>query len=496
MGLIDKSRSDYLSKTLFIKGLQCHKNLFLNKYHPELKDEVSEALMAIFNRGSEVGIVAQQLFPGGVNIPYEGQTKDAQVRQTQHEIEKGTSTIYEASFVYDGSFVKVDILHKTNNRWNLYEVKSPTGMEDVHIDDVAFQYYVLQNAGLDVSRACLVHINNQYTKNGSLELDKLFVIRDLTDVVKEKQPFIASEIQKQKDMLKSREPEIDIGEHCKNPYQCAFKGHCWAHIPEQSVFSIKGRGVDKFGLYRKGVIRMEDIPRDILNRDQLIQVEGMLSRKNLINANQIKKFIGSLWYPLCFLDFETFDTPIPPFDGTRPYQKIPFQYSLHCLESEGRELKHHEFLGNPEADPRRHLIEKLVHEIPDNACVLAYNMTFEKKVLKDLSEWFPEYKAKIETITANIRDLMVPFKAKHCYLWQMNGSYSLKLVLPALVPDMGYNGMEISDGGMASNRYLTMSQIKDPDEIQKIRNALLDYCCLDTLAMVKIVEKLRELTLS
>ena len=488
-----KRNTSYLSKTLFIKGLQCHKALYLQKYHPELKDDVSDAKEALFSSGRDVGVFAQQLFPGGVEIPYEDQALSDQIKQTQTEIKKGTATICEAAFSYKGAFCKVDILNKGKKGWEIYEVKSSTGMKDVYYDDVAFQYYVLKNTGLSVSKASLVHLNNQYVKNGEIKANKLFTIQDLTKIAKKMKPDISRELKKQRKMLKGDIPDIDIGEYCDNPYDCDFAGYCWSHIPENSIFDLRERGVNKFDLYRQGIIRMKDIPKDMLNFKQGIQVKGTLKKKNHIIKANIRNFLKSLWYPLYFLDFETFMLPIPLFDGTRPYQQIPFQYSLHYLKRKRAKLKHHEFLASPNCDQRKELTGKLINEIPGNACVLAYNMSFEVKILESMAAWFPEYSDRIEAIIGNMRDLMAPFRSKDCYSWQMNGAYSIKLVLPALVPGLNYDEMEISNGGMAMDAYSTMCQTEDPRELERIRKALFEYCKLDTLGMVKIVEKLKKI---
>ncbi|MEA3429287.1 MAG: DUF2779 domain-containing protein [Thermodesulfobacteriota bacterium] len=487
-----KKKASYFSKTLFIKGLQCHKALYLQKYHPELKDDISDAKEALFGSGRDVGVFAQRLFPGGVEIPYEDKTLSDQIKQTQAEIKRGTATIYEAAFGYKGAFCKVDILHKGKKGWEIYEVKSSTGMDDVYYDDVAFQYYVLKNTGLSVSKASLVHLNNQYVKNGKIKAGKLFAVQDVTKIAKKMKPDISRELKKQRKMLKGNIPDIDIGEYCDNPYECDFASYCWSHIPENSVFDLRERGVNKFDLYRQGIIRMKDIPKDMLNFKQGIQIEGTLKKKNHIIKENIRDFLKSLWHPLYFLDFETFMPPIPIFDGTRPYQQIPFQYSLHYLKRKGVKLKHHEFLASPNCDQRKELTEKLINEIPDNACVLAYNMSFEVKILESMAVWFPEHSDRIENITGNMKDLMAPFRSKDCYLWQMNGSYSIKAGLPALIPELSYDEMEISNGGMAMDAYSTMRQTEDLKELERIRKALLTYCKLDTLGMVRIVEKLRE----
>jgi len=484
-----------LSKSLFLNGLQCHKSLYLLKYHPELKDEISDFKKVLFQSGEEVGKFAQKLFPGGVEVAYESLSYSEQLERTKSEIEKGTSTIYEATFSNDGVFVKVDILHKGKEGWELYEVKSSTGLKDIYIDDIAVQYYTLTGSGLLVSKAFLVHINNEYVREGEVEAKRLFIIKDLTDIIREKQGFVAEELDKQKEMLKGDMPEIDIGEHCSKPYVCNFKGHCWKHIPEDSIFSLrdKGKGINKFDLYRQGIIHLKDVSKGILPNHQRIQLEGTLEKKDVINIDGVKKFIDSIWYPLYFLDFETtFMNPIPMFDGTRPYQTVPFQYSLHYLEREGAELRHCEYLAPAGVDPRKELIEKLMNELPDDACVVVYNKSFEKGTLSSLKRWFPEHKERIANIINNLRDLMILFDKKVVYYWQLNGSYSLKNVLPALVPEMSYEGMEVNDGEMAANAYFQMQESKDSDEIEHIRKALLEYCKMDTLAMARIVEKLRE----
>ncbi len=494
MATVKRKSNLYLSKSLFIRGLQCHKSLYLHKYHPDLKDEISEAQESLFQSGINVGLYAQRLFPGGVEIPFDHISLSEQFDRTMTEIEKGTGILYEPAFSYDNVFAKVDILQKGVEGWEIYEVKNATKIKDVYLNDAAVQHYILKGTGLPISKAFLVHINNQYVRQGEIEVDKLFTIQDLTDTVVEKQGYVEDEIKKMREMLRSEQPDIGIGGHCSDPYDCDFHGHCWQHIPEDSIFNLKGNGPDKFELYRKGIIHLKDVPKDILPKNQRIQLKGALEKKNIVDKEAIKKFLDSLWYPVCFLDFETtFMVPIPMFDGTKSYQQVPFQYSLYYLENEKAELKHYEYLAPANVDPRKELIEKLLDEIPEDACVLVYNKSFETKILNYLKEWFPEYTDQIENIIGNLMDLMVPFQRKNIYYWEMEGSYSIKYVLPALVPELSYEGMEVSDGAMASNAWLNTWELDDPEEIEKIRNALLEYCKLDTLGMVEILKKLREM---
>lgn len=492
----ENQSNPFLSKSLFIQGRQCLKSLWLHKYRPELKAELTKAQEALFQSGTDVGILAQQLFPGGIEIPYEGLSHAEQIEQTRAAIEGGIETIYEATFLHDSIFVKVDILHHGTRGWEIYEVKASTEVKDVHVFDAALQCHVLCGAGLDVARVAIVHVNSGYVRFGELDVNQLFTIEEITRQAEELQPFIREEIIRQRTMLQGDMPAFDIGPHCSDPYECDFTGHCWSHIPEDSVFDLRGRGVDKFGLYRQGIVRQADIPLDKLNAAQRFQVEATLGKKDSVDMKKVRDFLASLWYPLCFLDFETFTSAVPLFDGSRPYQQIPFQYSLHRLETADGEPEHFEYLASPAIDPREELLLKLLSEIPENACVLTYNQTFELGVLSGLAELFPVHKQRVGRLKAGVRDLMTPFRSRHLYLWQMKGSYSIKKVLPALVPELSYSGLEIADGGAAMDAWHVMSSLDDPSEVEKIRAALLEYCKLDTLAMVWILERMREITAS
>lgn len=478
-----------LSKSQFIRGLQCHKSLWLYRNRPELR-EVSEAQEATFASGTEVGQFAQELFPGGIEIPYGELSLKEQVAQTLQAM-KTHKVIYEATFEHDGVLVKVDILKKGARGWELYEVKSSTQLKEVHIHDAAIQCHVLTGAGVRVSKVVLVHIDNSYVRKGAIDPQQLFAFEDLTKSMRTLEEGIVKQLRSQKRMLKKgMMPAIDIGPHCDNPYPCDFKGHCWAHLPEPSIFTLAGKGVDKFALYNEGIIELKDVPLDRLNARQRHQVEAWREQRVEIDAKQVREFLDELWYPLCFLDFETSKSAIPPFDGTSPYGQIPFQYSLHTLKRKGGKLHHSAFLGEPNTDPRKALLERLLDEIPEDACVLTYNKPFEIGVLAKLAELFPRKRKRIEKLIDNVRDLMVPFRSRAAYHWQMQGSYSIKIVLPAFVPDLSYEGLAISDGAMAMEAWQRMCAAQSKEELAAIRKTLLDYCALDTLAMVRLLEVL------
>ena len=487
----DKTAS--LSKTLYTRGLQCHKSLYLHKFHPELRGEPTPELEARWKSGHDVGDLAHMLFPGGVNVPFDGLTKDEQLAKTLEEIDRGTKAIYEATFSYDDVFVKADIIARNRGTWDLYEVKSSTSVKEHHWDDVAVQYYVLSGCGLPVNKAYLAHINNGYVRDGDIVPEELFVLQDITGIVKEKQASIPEALAEMRTMLRGRMPEIDIGPHCTDPYDCDFIDFCWRHVPEHSVFSLRGRGIDPWEMYRQGVIKLQDVPLDSLNLMQRMQVEFYLDKKAHADPAKIREFLKKVRYPVCFLDFETFGSAIPLFDGTRPYQQVPFQYSLHRVSAEGEEARHFECLAQPGGDPRVEIAEKLLAEIPDGACVIAYNMAFEKRVLRELGESNPMLRKRLNAVTTGMIDLMEPFKRRDIYDWKMNGSYSLKSVLPVLVPEMTYKDLEIRDGAMASEAYSTMETIPDPAELSRLRKALLEYCKQDTLGLVRLLEKMRSI---
>jgi len=486
-------RTINLSKTSLLKGIQCPKSLYLSKKPPAFEISPDPNLEAKFQRGREVGVIARQLFPGGTEVPFSDLSVTEQIAKTFELIEAGAEVIYEASFAFDGIFIRADILVRNGATWEINEVKMSTTVKDPNYDDTAIQYYVATNSGLPVSKVFLVHINNKYERQGDIDVQQLFTSEDVTELTLARQEALSAIITNLREALQGDEPTIDIGRYCTYPYPCEFVPYCWQHIHEDSIFSLKGRGIDKFRYFSQGVIRLEDLPLDKLNDAQRFQAISTINKEDSTNPAGVKNFLDSLWYPLCHLDFETFATPIPPFDGTRPYQKMPFQYSLHIQEKEGADPIHYEYLVEPGNDPRRELAEKLLAEIPEGACVLTYNQSFEKGVLKSLAGALSDLADGINARIENIRDLMVPFRKRDVYRWQMRGSYSIKEVLPVLVPELSYEDLSVSDGMMAMRVYHEMCKIDDPVKLAELRQGLLEYCRLDTLAMVKILGELKNL---
>ena len=486
-----------ISKSSFIRGKQCLKSLYLLKKHPELRDQITEAQQAIFSQGHRVGELAQQLFPGGILAAFdlpEGFMKS--MNYTQQLLEEGKDVIYEAGFIYQNTHCFVDILVKENGSWKIYEVKSSTEVKEVNVLDAAFQYYILNGLGMQVSDVSIIHINNQYERLGEIEVEQLFKIESVFDQVKELQPVVINLLKQENEVLQSPEvPAMDIGPHCSDPYECDFMGHCWKHIPEYSIFNISRlRSDKKFELYENGYINTTDIPDTwSLNPNQLLQVESDRTGEVFIDKTRIKEFLNSLNYPLYFLDFETINPAIPLYDHSRPYQQIVFQYSLHILNKPEGNLIHSEFLGDPSTDPRIPMIEQLIREIGNEGDIIVYNKGFETGRLNEIAANFPKYQPFIQNMLSRIVDLMTPFQQKLYYTPEMHGSYSIKQVLPALCPGFSYSNLAINNGGDASLAFIQLLHETDPIIIDQTRQNLLEYCKLDTLAMVEILNVLKNI---
>jgi len=430
-----------LSKSLYTKGIQCQKALWLKKYKKEVLTPPDDSALARFETGNIVGDLACKLFPNGVEIAY---TKnfDEMIAQTKKHIDDGIRYIYEATFSFNAILVLVDVLeiHK-NGEVSIYEVKSSSSVKDIYVHDTSIQYYVLKQLGFTIKTANVVHINSSYVRGDTLCLDELFTIADVTQEVVDLQINIPTILKEFETVLEdvSKEPNIDIGKHCHNPYICDAKDYCWKvqrQIPEYSIFNIFNLGSKKqVELYSQGIVKLEDIPEDFaMTANQKAAVQIHKSKETFIDKEKIKEFIDTLTYPIYHLDFETFQQAIPEFKGISPYQQIPFQYSLH-IEYEDGTLEHKEYLALDGIDPREQIAKRLVEDIPNNVTVLAYNMSFEKGVIQKLANSFPDFSTHLLSINKNIKDLMIPFQKKYYVSPSMNGSYSIKYVLPALVPE-------------------------------------------------------------
>lgn len=488
-----------LSKSLYTRGIQCSKSLWLKKQSPEVLTPPDATAIARFETGNIVGDLACALFPNGREIPYMEKNFAGMAELTREWMAEGLEYIYEATFIHEGIVVMVDVLRITPYGLEIYEVKSSSEVKDIYLHDVSIQRHIIDSLGFTVTNCYVVHIDTSYVRGDDLDLGALFTIADVNEAVDALMGGVPAKLAELEAYLadKENEPAIEIGKHCKTPYDCDAMHYCWKvqrSIPDYSVFNIFKLGSkNQVELYDQGIVRIEEIPDSYkMTPIQQQKVDNWKSQRTYIDRDAIREFLSTLTYPIYHLDFETFQQAVPQWNGISPYQQIPFQYSLHIEHADGM-LEHREFLAPAGADPRYALAQQLTQDIPDNVTVLAYNMSFEKGVIEKLALSFPDLSERLKSIIPNIRDLMVPFQKGHYVTPSMSGSYSIKYVLPALVPEMehAYKQLDgVQNGGEAMNAYAKLATMEE-DEQERMRHALLEYCKLDTLAMVKVLNAIK-----
>ncbi len=499
-----------LSKSKYTAFRQCPKNLWLKIYKPDVAVE-DPSLEARLKQGNEVGDLAMQYFGDFVEVTTY-KDKDhldlpAMVRKTQQCMKSGVENICEASFEYKGNYCAVDILHWDGRGWAIYEVKSTTASPGKidrskiapYLPDIAYQTWVLEQCGIKVTGSYLLCLNKEYRRGRDLNIQDMFVALDLSREIDYEYQLIDDTVRRAQKIINSDvEPNIDLSENCYKPYPCAFFEYCKRQhgISKPSVFdAYRMSGKDKIEHYQQGHTSFEDLRNEKLTPNQRRQVENTLNNTREIDKAGIRKFLSQLSMPLYFLDFETMQSAVAEFEGVKPYQQIPFQYSLHIAKRPGK-YYHEAYLAESDGtDPRRGLAEQLCDDIPANACVLAYNMQFERKCLEDLAYAFPHLSRHLMRIHDNIVDLLEPFQKGYYYVPAMGGSFSIKSVLPALFPndpDLDYRNLKDVHNGTDAMNIFPQIRTMSRREAERTRKNLLRYCELDTWAMVKIWEKLIE----
>jgi hypothetical protein len=483
-----------LSKSKYIAGLQCPKLLWTQINQPEGIPEPDTITQYIFDQGHLVGEYAKKLFPGGIDIPHDDFMGN--VAATKHLLAE-KKPLFEAGILSVRIYCRLDILNPVNeDEWDIIEIKSGTSVKEVYIDDVSFQKFCCEKAGLEIRSCKLGFINKQYVKNGEIDPRELFILEDISTRVEEISESIEERVSNLLEVISNKgRPEMTIGQHCLAPYECPLRAECWGFLPENSVFDLRGGKTKQFSLWEQGISSIKDIPADVpLSRQQQIQKECVMTGSVHVEKEEIRQFLNKLKYPLYYLDFETFGPAIPVYDGTRPYQDIPFQFSLHVVESEGSEPVHHAFLAEGTEDPRPQILRELQRLLGSEGSIIAYNAGFEEGVLKELVEAFPEYTHWLEGILTRMVDLLYPFTNFHYYNASQKDTASLKKVLPA-VTGKGYEEMGIGAGMDASIAYgRIMYGDATEEEIARVRADLLKYCKMDTEGMIWVVDELRELS--
>ena len=492
-----KMKKANLSKSKFLAGLQCLKRLYLQCYQPELAGDTDEKQQAIFDQGKEVGQLAQKAFPSGVLISEDHMHHKEAVTRTKELIaDESVPAIFEAAFNFDDILIRIDILERLpRNKWRMIEVKSSTKTKDYHLPDVAIQKYVLEQNGFKVSEACLMHLNREYVYDGKkYNLKKLFTIENLKEEIESIELALPEHLAQQWKTLKlAQPPEIEPGLRCSDPFTCEFYSVCNAAFPEDWVGKLPKIGKKAEELIEMGITSIHDIPDNFpLSETQRRDCECVQKNKPYYDRD-LKDEIAELKYPRYFMDFETLFPALPRYAGMRPYDQIPFQWSVHIKRTPESKLEHHEFLQDDESDPRDAFITSLLSVLGEHkkAPIIVYS-SFESARLNELSRWFPKYAKGIDQVKNRLWDLLQVIRS-NVYHPQFYGSFSIKNVLPALIPDMSYENMKVADGTEAGLAYERMiHEETGSKEKQTLRNALLEYCRQDTMAMVKLLEHLKK----
>jgi len=490
-----KQRKTNLSKSKYLAGLQCLKRLYLQCYQPELAGEIDEQQQALFDQGTEVGLFAQKVFPSGVLLSEDYRHHREAVSRTKQLIgDRSIPALFEAAFTFEDIYIRVDILERLpGNRWRMIEVKSSTGVKSYHLPDVAIQKYVLEQCGLTLSHACLMHLNRDYVYDGKhYQHDKLFTIEDLKAEIEDIEQALPEHLAQQWETLKrAHPPEIEPGVQCSDPFTCDFYHVCNAPFPEDWPGYLPRMGGKVEDLREMGITSIHDIPDDFPLSASQRRARDCFTRNKPYYDDNLTATLKELEYPLYFMDFETLFPALPRYKGMRPYDHIPFQWSVHGKKTPESEPEHYEFLHHDTTDPREPFITSLlsVLEKYDTAPILVYS-SFESTRLNDLSHWFPQYAKRIAQVRKRLWDLLAVIRT-NVYHPRFSGSFSIKHVLPALIPDMSYENMEVADGTAAGLAYERMlGEELEPNEREKVRQALLDYCRQDSLAMVRLLDHL------
>jgi len=480
-----------LSKSKFVAGCQCLKRLYLQVHEPGLAAEADAASDAIIEQGREVGLLARKMFTGGVEVRDEG--LDEAIRATRElTANLEVPAIFEGTFEHGGVLVRVDILHRRRDkRWRLIEVKSTTDVRDHHIPDIAIQHRVVSRSGIDLASSCLAHVNRDYIyQSGSIDVHRFFRVRNVIRRVEKLQPKLPSELRLQFRVLQMDEaPKIPAGRHCTEPVTCEFFDHCNPTLPDDHILKLpRIHASEVANLVALGIHSIREIPENYPLSGRLRRACTCVQTGKPWFSGGLEDELRGLEYPLYFMDFETVNPCVPRFPGMRPYDQLPFQWSVHVQRQPGAVLEHHEFLADDASDPRPAFISALCNTLGDRGSIVVYHQQFESQRLSDLASWLPEFSSRITKIQRRLWDLL-PIIRNHVYYPAFGGSYSLKSVLPALVPEMKYEGMVVADGQSAGLAWEPLMRGGlDQGEREKIRKALLDYCGQDTLAMVRLLD--------
>lgn len=482
-----------LSKSRFIAGWQCPLRLWFTAHSPELATPPDEGLQRVFAQGHRIGKLAQARYPGGVLVAENHhQTAQALERTADLMSDPAVPAIYEAAIEHRGVLTRVDVLARNGDSWDLVEVKGSTRAKEVFQVDVAAQYWVLQGAGIPVGEAGLLLVNREYVYlGGEYDLQRLFYFAPLTEWCADRQEWVGEQVEQFHGVLEqSVPPDVDIGPHCQSPYACPFWEHCsrdvsWPERPIAWLPNLRGRRQE---LEARGIHSIDDIPENYPLTAHQERVRASTRTGRPWVSPGLRDALEEVEWPLVALDFEATTTPLPRYPQTRPFDATPFQFSCHVQHHPEGEAVHHEYLHTDSTDPRRPLAEALLAAAGEAGTILVYS-GYEQRVIRELADAVPECREALHALLPRLRDLLKVVR-EHYYHPGFEGAYSIKNVLPTLVPNLQYAELEITDGQAAADAWLEMLDTTDPAQRTAIEAALRRYCQLDSYAMLRLREAL------
>ncbi len=478
-----------LSKSRFVAGIQCHKFLWWKVHEPKAKElQPDIVLQDRFDQGKQVGALARTRFPEGTLIDLPHYEVDARLEATRLALDFAAPAIYEASFLEDDTFVTVDVLERLDDGFRLIEVKSASSQKDEHIPDAAVQRHVLSHCGIDVRAVEIMHLNKEYRHPDEGDL---FARTDVTTPVDEWIGRVPAALEAQLAMLAGPCPDVEIGEHCFEPRDCPFLGRCWPDSPDHIIKLYNVGGVKAAGYMDRGIHWISDLPADEkLPAAAQRQLRSMQSGEVVVDRG-LPKALEPFGVRLGHLDFETIQRAIPVWDGLGPWHQAAAQFSYHQEDGSGG-FTHAQHLAEGPLDARPALARAMIEATADAERVVHYS-SFEKTRIRSLQKSVPELAAELKELESKLIDLL-PVIRNNVYHPDFQGSFSLKFVLPALVPELTYDDLVIVDGMIASvtiARLLFVTGKLSPEQHEKTRYDLLEYCKRDTWATVKVLERLR-----
>ena len=483
-----------LSKSRFLSGAQCHLRLWYDYHARDLAAEPGDSLQAVFATGHEVGELACERYPGGHFVAHDHwHIADALV-ETRKVLDDGTApALFEAAFMHEGLLARADVIERLpGGGWRLIEVKSTTRLKDIFVLDAAFQLCALRGAGLDVREAAVMTLDRSYVFDGGrLDLGALFKLHDVLEQAEAFLDTVGGQAREMQALIADAAvPGIAPGDHCFTPYECPYHGHCTRDrvSPDHGIGELPWLRADRRAqLKDAGIEEIRDIPDEFPLTGLQQVVRRAVREQNAVVHGDISERLAGLAPPVRYLDFETFAPAIPRFAGTRPYDSVPFLFSVHT-ERNGSPPGHSDYLHEQDDDPRPRIAEQLLEAVGAEGSICAYS-GYERQVINALAEALPDRSEELAAVSARLFDLL-PVVRNTCYHPEFRGSFSIKSVLPVLVPGMDYGDLAVADGQTASARYMQALRSTDRRERQRTFADLRAYCERDTLAMVRLRQAL------